>query len=171
MAPLDALTDVTAARMGPAHGAHTNPRAPPTPSPDQKPSPRVLGPKRARRESGAWTRSASSGISRMTPNTSSTTIASVRAAPAASPTPLTSWASATMAIVNVIASPSTMPSGRRRPPAALAESSAGRTGSTQGVIAVPAPAIKREQQQNHHLSGPMMAHKRCAFMNYRSGAL
>jgi hypothetical protein len=33
-----------------------------------------------------------------------------------------------------------MPSGRRRPPAALAESSAGSTGSTHGVIAVPAPA-------------------------------
>ncbi len=36
-------------------------------------------------------------------------IASVRAAPAASPTPLTSWASATMAIVNVIDRPSDDP--------------------------------------------------------------
>ncbi len=46
-----------------------------------------------------------------------------------------------MAIVNVTASPSTIPTGRLRPPSALADSSAGSTGSTQGVIAVPAPAI------------------------------
>ncbi len=36
--------------------------------------------------------------------------------------------------------PRITPSGRRRPPAALAERSAGSTGSTQGVSAVPAPA-------------------------------
>ena len=52
---------MTAARIGPAHGAHTNPSAAPTPSPDQKPSPRVFGPKRASRESGAWTRCAEPG--------------------------------------------------------------------------------------------------------------
>ena len=75
-------------------------------------------------------------------------IASVRAAPLASPTPLTSCASATIAIVNVTASPITIPSGRRRPPAALADSSAGRTGSTHGVIAVPAPAISANSISN-----------------------
>ena len=64
---------------------------------------------------------------------------------------LTSCASATIAIVNVSARPSTIPSGRRRPPTALADSSAGTTGSTHGVIAVPAPAIKREQHQQQHL--------------------
>jgi hypothetical protein len=42
----------------------------------------------------------------------------------------------------VIASPTTIPIGRRRPPVALADRSAGTTGSTQGVIAVPAPATK-----------------------------
>ena len=47
----------------------------------------------------------------------------------------------TIVIVKVIASPSTIPSGRRRPPVAPAESSAGSTGSTHGLIAVPAPAI------------------------------
>ncbi len=86
-------------------------------------------------------RSASGGTSRTTPKPNRTTIASVRAAPPASPTPLTSWASATIAIVNVSARPSTIPAGRRRPPIALADSSAGSTGSTHGVIAVPAPAI------------------------------
>ena len=65
----------------------------------------------------------------------------VRAAPLASPMPFTSCASATIAIVNVVVRPITIPSGRRRPPAALAESSAGSTGRTHGVIAVPAPAI------------------------------
>ena len=65
----------------------------------------------------------------------------MRAAPLASPTPLTSWASATIAIVNVSARPTTIPIGRRRPPSALADRSAGTTGNTHGVIAVPAPAI------------------------------
>ncbi len=66
----------------------------------------------------------------------------VRAAPPAIPTPLTSWARATIAIVNVTARPRTIPNGLRRPPVALADSSAGRTGRTHGVIAVPAPAIR-----------------------------
>ena len=132
---------MTALRIGPAHGAHTNPSAPPTPTPVQKPSPRVFGPNRASRESGACTRWASSGTSMITPNAISTTIASVRAAPLARPTPLTSCASATIEIVKVSARPATIPSGRRRPPTALADNSAGTTGSTHGVIAVPAPAI------------------------------
>ena len=140
MAPLEALTEVTAARIGPAHGATTNPSAAPTPSPDQKPVPRVLGPNRARRDSGASRRWDSSGISSTTPNRISTTIARSRAPEAARPTPLTSCASATIAIVNVIASPSTIPIGRRRPPAAPPARIAGSTGSTQGVMAVPAPA-------------------------------
>ena len=123
---------MTAARIGPAHGAQTNPSAPPTPTPDQKPLPRVLGPNRANRESGAWMRSASSGISSTKPNATSTIIASERAAPLARPTPVTSWPSATIAIVNVTARPSTIPIGRRRPPSALADSSAGTTGRTQG---------------------------------------
>src|SRR5436190_19181629 len=101
-APLEALTDVTAARIGPAQGAHTKPSAPPTPTPDQNPSPRVLGPKRARRDSGACTRAARPGTSSTTPKPARTTIARVRAAPLARPTPLTSWASATSDIVNVI---------------------------------------------------------------------
>jgi hypothetical protein len=42
--------------------------------------------------------------------------------------------------VNVAARPSTTPSGRRRPPVAPAESTAGSTGSTHGLSAVPAPA-------------------------------
>src|ERR1700733_8577313 len=83
VAPLDALTDVTAARIGPAHGAHTNPSAPPTARPDQNPVPRVLGPKRARRDIGAWIRSASSGISSTIPNPIRMMIAIVRAAPLA----------------------------------------------------------------------------------------
>ena len=74
------------------------------------------------------------------PNRMSTTIATVRAALPARPTPWTSEARATIAIVNVMARPSTIPSGRRRPPAALAERIAGSTGRTQGVTAVAPPA-------------------------------
>ena len=37
--PAMALTDTTAARIGPAHGAYRKPSAPPTTIPDQKPSP------------------------------------------------------------------------------------------------------------------------------------
>ena len=44
--------------------------------------------------------------------------------------------------VKVTARPSTIPSGRRRPPVAPADSSAGRTGSTHGLTAVPAPATR-----------------------------
>ncbi len=42
--------------------------------------------------------------------------------------------------VNVVTSPRITPSGRRRPPLPVAASSAGNTGSTHGVSAVPAPA-------------------------------
>ncbi len=45
-----------------------------------------------------------------------------------------------MVTVKGSARPSTRPSGRRRPPAALADRIAGSTGSTHGVIPVPAPA-------------------------------
>ncbi len=50
------------------------------------------------------------------------------------------WRAPTIVTVNVIDSPSTMPSGRRRPPTPPADSSAGSTGSTHGDSAVPAPA-------------------------------
>jgi hypothetical protein len=46
----------------------------------------------------------------------------------------------TIVIVNVTISPSTTPSGLRRPLAPAADSSAGSTGSTHGDSAVPAPA-------------------------------
>ncbi len=113
-----------------------------------------MGPNRPRRDNGAWTRTARPGINSNRPNAISTTIAIVRAAPLARPTPLTSWASATIAIVNVVARPSTIPSGRRRPPTALADSSAGRTGSTHGVIAVPAPAISANNINNGIVNNP-----------------
>src|SRR4051794_30910291 len=76
------------------------------------------------------------------PNPASATIARSRVAEDPSPTPSTTVASPTIVTVNVIASPSTMPSGRRRPPVAPALSSAGSTGRTQGLSAVPAPARK-----------------------------
>src|SRR5438093_3683890 len=38
-----------------------------------------------------------------------------------------------------------MPTGRRRPPTAPADSSAGRTGSTHGLTAVPAPATNAKR--------------------------
>ena len=63
-----------------------------------------------------------------------------RTVPSATPTPSTTDARPAITIVNVSASPRTMPTGLRRPPTALAESRAGRTGRTQGVIAVAAPA-------------------------------
>ena len=80
------------------------------------------------------------GTASAMPNASSTTIAIVRVAPSPSPTPSTTSASTAIVTTNVIVSPVTIPSGRRRPPVALADSRAGSTGSTHGVIAVPAPA-------------------------------
>ncbi len=71
---------------------------------------------------------------------SSTTIATSRSGSLPRPTPSTTLATPTIVTVNVTDSPSTMPSGRRRPPTPPAESSAGSTGSTHGDRAVPAPA-------------------------------
>src|SRR3954471_21953166 len=138
--PDAAPTETTAARIGPAHGAYRKPSAPPTSTPDQNPRPTVRGPKRARRLSGASSRSPSAGTATATPKPASARMARSRVADAPSPTPSTTVASPTIVTVNVAASPSTMPSGRRRPPVAPALSSAGSTGSTQGLSAVPAPA-------------------------------
>src|SRR3954453_2485801 len=108
--------------------------------PLQKPVPRVRGPKRERRLSGASSRAATCGKSSDSPKPASTTSAITRTPLPATPTPFTSEASATTAIVNVRARPSTIPTGRRRPPTAPADSSAGSTGSTHGDTAVAAPA-------------------------------
>ena len=69
------------------------------------------------------------------------------------PTPSTTVASPTIVTVNVTASPSTIPSGRRRPPVAPALSSAGSTGSTHGLSAVPAPARKAKTTSKVTLPG------------------
>ena len=98
------------------------------------------GPKRVSRVNGRSTTSARRGQIRAAPNSTSAAMASVRVNPFARPTPSITEAMPTIAITNVTVSPLITPSGRRRPPVALAESSAGRTGSTQGVSAVPAPA-------------------------------
>ena len=79
-------------------------------------------------------------MSSATPNASRTTIATSRSGSRRAPTPSTTLARPTIVTVNVIDSPSTMPSGRRRPPTPPADSSAGSTGSTHGDSAVPAPA-------------------------------
>ena len=79
-------------------------------------------------------------MSSVSPKASRTKIAIVRSVPSANPTPSTTEAIPTIAIVCVSAIPVTTPSGRRRPPLPLADSSAGSTGSTHGVIAVAAPA-------------------------------
>ena len=80
-----------------------------------------------------------------------------------SPTPSTTFASPTIVTVNVIASPSTIPSGRRRPPVAPALSSAGSTGSTQGLTAVPAPASSANRTRRTTVSG--LTHGRRDRMN------
>src|SRR4051812_13068781 len=143
--PVAALTEITAARIGPAHGAYTNPSAAPTVSPLQNPSPVDLGPKRASRESGASSRAASAGTSSATPAPARTTIARSRVASLPRPTRWTTSARPTIVTVNVVASPMTMPTGRRRPPVAPAASRAGRTGTTQGLTAVAAPATKAKR--------------------------
>src|SRR5918994_3755225 len=139
--PWVAEIEITAARNGPAPGAYTKPRAPPTSTPDQNPWPAERGPSRW---SGAKPRSTISprrGHRSATPKPASTTIASVRAKPSARPTPSITEASATIVIVWVSTRPAITPSGRRRPPVALADRSAGSTGKTHGVRAVPAPAM------------------------------
>src|SRR3954470_13626685 len=115
---------------------------------DQTPPPPLRGPKRDRRLSGASSRSPSFGTATARPNRPSATIAMSRVAESPSPTPSTTVASPTIVIVKVSDSPSTMPSGRRRPPVAPALSSAGSTGSTQGLSAVPAPATKAKRTRS-----------------------
>ncbi len=80
------------------------------------------------------------GSSSASPKASRTATARSRKGSLPSPTPSTTLATPTIAIVKVIERPSTMPSGLRRPPTPPAESSAGSTGSTHGESAVPAPA-------------------------------
>src|SRR5436190_2156533 len=138
--PEAALTEITAARIGLAHGVYTNPSAPPTSRPERNPSPRPRGPRRASRDSGASMRAAIPGASIASPKASSTAIATSRRGSDPSPTPSTTLATPTTVMVKVIERPSTMPSGRRRPPRPPADSSAGSTGSTHGDRAVPAPA-------------------------------
>ena len=67
-----------------------------------------------------------------------------------SPTPSTTLASPTIVTVKVIASPSTIPSGRRRPPVAPANSSAGRTGSTHGLSGGAGAGDQGEQDEEDH---------------------
>ena len=86
-------------------------------------------------------RSAIGGIISVIPNASRTTIATVRTRSAGSPSASITYASPTIANVNVVARPITTPSGRRLPPVTPADSTAGRIGSTHGDSAVPAPAM------------------------------
>src|SRR4051794_16736839 len=109
-------------------------------TPDQKPSPRERGPYRDSRASGASSAAATRGNSSAMPNPASTRTATKRSGSVPRPTPPTTSATPTIVIVNVAESPRTTPSGRRRPPAPPADSTAGRTGSTHGLKAVPAPA-------------------------------
>src|SRR3954453_850842 len=109
-------------------------------TPDQKPSPRERGPYRDSRASGASSAAATRGNSSAMPNPASTRTATKRSGSVPRPTPPTTSATPTIVIVNVAESRRTTPSGRRRPPAPPADSTAGRTGSTHGLSAVPAPA-------------------------------
>jgi hypothetical protein len=120
----------------------------------------VRGPKRASRDSGASSRAPTAGTASATPKPHRTTIATVRVAPSARPIPSTTEASTEIAIVNVAARPSAIPSGRRRPPVPAAESSAGSTGSTQGETAVPAPATNANTSRSvigRQVSGAVIA--------------
>ena len=81
--------------------------------------------------SGRSIASPSRGQISATPNTANTATATARTVPEARPTPSITVASATTASVWHATSPSAIPAGRRRPPVALADSSAGSTGSTQ----------------------------------------
>src|SRR4051794_37872313 len=78
----------------------------------------------------------------------STTTASVRVNPGPSPTPSMTLARPTIVTVKVAAKPRTMPTGRRRPPVSPALSRAGRTGRTQGLRAVPAPATSAKSMRS-----------------------
>ena len=62
----------------------------------------------------------------------------LRVTPGPRPTPSMTLARPTIVTVKVTARPRAMPTGRRRPPVAPALSSAGSTGSTHGLSAVPA---------------------------------
>ena len=82
------------------------------------------------------------------PKPASTTTEIERSAPSPRPTPSTTFAKPATVIANVVASPITIAIGRRRPPVAPADRSAGRTGRTQGEIAVPAPATNANRRSS-----------------------
>jgi hypothetical protein len=153
----DADTVITPARIGPAHGAYTNPSPPPTSIPDQNPArDPAAEPARGRgtiRVSHASSRSPNWGTSRHTPNASSTAIASVRSSPSGRPSAEITYTSATVANVNESARPVATPSGRRRPPVTPAENTTGRAGSTQGERAVAAPATSAKAISTTKCSG------------------
>ena len=132
----------------PERGSDEQARGEPVPA-ESGPPPRPLrsAPVRDRRAS---MRSARPGTISARPITSSTATAKSRSGSEPSPTPPTTLAMPTIVIVNVTISPTTTPSGRRRPPTAVADSSAGSTGSTHGDSAVPAPARTAKYDQDQH---------------------
>jgi acyl-CoA thioesterase len=63
-----------------------------------------------------------------------------------------------------------IPAGLRRPPVALADRIAGSTGSTHGVIAVPAPAAKAKRT-SRAIASMMASGPRSALHRRRTGAI
>src|SRR4051794_18356442 len=88
------------------------------------------------------------------PKPARTAIATARVALLPRPTPSTTFAAPTIVTQKVRVRPATTPIGRRRPPAAEADSTAGSTGSTHGLIAVPAPATNANASRSAISAAP-----------------
>lgn len=90
----------------------------------------------------------SGGTSRTIPTSTRVTIAMYRFTLSGSPSAEMTYARTTTEIVNVATRPTTIPSGRRRPPDAPPASTIGRTGRTHGETAVAAPATKPKRMRS-----------------------
>ena len=138
-----ALSALTAARIGPAHGVHTSASPAPRPTPDQNPLPVASRPP-APVASGWKARpihSPRAGTSSATPATPSSPMAMLRSRSWGRPSAERTREASRVKITKATASPTAMPNGRRRPPVVDAAATTGSTGSTQGERNVASPAI------------------------------
>ncbi len=141
-----AAATATAARIGPAQGVQTTPRAMPVTSPPPNPVEVVsTAPGRIRPTTcdvHASTRSLATGTRNISPMPTSSATAAQRSPSPTDPAADRMAVRATRPMLKVVMMPSTRPSERRRSPVADTASRAGSSGSTHGVSTETMPARK-----------------------------
>ncbi len=147
---------VTEARIGPAQGAHTNPRLTPVRKPGQKPLP-CLGSLLAMRGMKLRARSThrlNFGTIMLNPSKPITLTAMMRRVCAERPSRRTICEIARVKMEKLMISPVMTPNGRRLPLAAELDNTMGRTGSTQGDNTVTMPE-SNENKISSNISSPL----------------